>query len=236
MPTTIEQPDPRTLGGLSPLRWAVRVSQRPWWEAHYLGGKHLGEWDTPPGVATNPLPDATRWRESRWEEVSKRGMIGLRLLCPDGRYGELRTDNPEGRFVQFKRGEVVVGVGGAPSFRRSEAHVIGVVADDGTGFFWAWEVRPHAYVVGADTGRCISCGLDPSRCGGRLVSYKFTERLIESVPDPAWPERKERSRVTDVELVGAAAFGHLVAFRDDVRAMKYRHIGALAEQVQGIRL
>ncbi|GAJ17834.1 unnamed protein product, partial [marine sediment metagenome] len=113
-------------------------------------------------------------KSSRWEEVPKKGMIGLRLLCPNGMAGELEA--PEGhRFFQLKIGGVGVGVGagGGGVHRFCDAHIIGVVMDiKGNCFCRAWETK----------------------------------------------EKK------------------LIEFRDNIHNMKYRNIGSLSLEVQGLKV
>ena len=73
-------------------------------------------------------------KTSRWEEIRKDHMIGLRLLCPNGMVGELEA--PEGhRFFQLKAGGFTLGVG-----QFCDAHIIGVVANiKGDCVCRAWE-------------------------------------------------------------------------------------------------
>jgi hypothetical protein len=81
-------------------------------------------------------------KTSRWEDVPKDGMVGLRLLCPNGVAGELEA--PEGhKFFQLKAGGMDIGFGGSKGGRYCDAHIIGVVRDTITGdcFCRAWESR-----------------------------------------------------------------------------------------------
>ena len=120
----------------------IRRSGRSWWQARYANGRVLSEWDT--------LMDETRLpiglgKSSRWEEIPKQGMVGLRLLCPNGMAGELEA--PEGfRFFQLKAGGIDIGIGftgGVTGTRRfCDAHIIGVVKDDkGNCLCRAWETQ-----------------------------------------------------------------------------------------------
>lgn len=116
----------------------IRRSGRSWWQARYSDGRVLNEWDTL--LNEKPLPVGIG-ASSRWEEVPKDHMIGLRLLCPNGRAGELMTPH-EHKFFQLKAGGLDVGMGGARGGHYQDAHIIGVVKDqDGTCLCKAWEFR-----------------------------------------------------------------------------------------------
>ena len=120
----------------------IRASGRSWWQARYSDGRVVSEWDTLTDKVKLPTGAG---KSSRWEEVSKEGMIGLRLLCPSGMAGELEA--PEGhRFFQLKAGGMDVGIGftggvaGVKQF--CDAHIIGVVEDDeGNCLCRAWETK-----------------------------------------------------------------------------------------------
>ena len=120
----------------------IMSSGRSWWQARYSNGKVLSEWDTLTGKVKLPFGTGS---SSRWEDVPKQGMVGLRLLCPNGMAGELEA--PEGfRFFQLKVGGVDVGIGftGGISGTRHfcDAHIIGVVEDDkGNCLCRAWEIK-----------------------------------------------------------------------------------------------
>lgn len=156
----------------------VRLSGRSWWQAKYVGGKVLSEWDTVPGIRTSTSrPRSENWRSTRWEEVPKQGLVALRLLCPDGRAGELQTNNPEGRFVQLKVGGF--NASGSSIARYCDAHLIGVVGDDGSMQCWAWEREPHIWQPNLDGERvrCNICKLPELYCGarkGQLVAFTDT--------------------------------------------------------------
>jgi hypothetical protein len=147
----------------------IRASGRSWWQCRYSNGRVLSEWHTLTSKLLLPSGDG---KSSRWEDVPKDGMIGLRLLCPNGMAGELEA--PEGhKFFQLKVGGVDIGFGAAKSRRYCDAHIIGVVTDsNGNCLCRAWEVREA--------------------------------RLIE--------------------------------FYDNVFSMKYRNIGALSIDVQGLKV
>lgn len=148
----------------------VRHSARSWWQARYSDGKVVSEWNTLTTTLRLPLGLG---RSSRWEDVNKKNMTGLRLLCPNGMVGEI--ESPEGyRFIQLKQGFLDVGIGGNAGGRSVAAHIIGVITNPGKGdcFCRAWEYEE--------------------------------QRLIQ--------------------------------FEDNIFNIKYRNIGKLNLQVQGVRL
>jgi hypothetical protein len=67
-------------------------------------------------------------KSSRWEEVPKKGMVGLRLLCPNGMAGEL--GGPEGsKFFQLKVGYFDMSISGGGAQKTSGSHIIGIIID-----------------------------------------------------------------------------------------------------------
>src|SRR5262245_41621796 len=66
----------------------ILAAGRSWWEAQYANGKTVAEWDTLQGSVFTPLGNPAT---SRWEEIDKQNLVALRLLCPNGKAGELRT-------------------------------------------------------------------------------------------------------------------------------------------------
>lgn len=125
------------------IRRMIVRSGRSWWQARYFGGKELSEWDTVRGVS---LPRKSTGRTSRWEDIPKENMLGLRLFCPDGNCAVLEAS--EGRkFFQLKVGEYRLGGGQQKS--SVLAQIIGVVLDD--------------------TGRCECYAWEPSR--GRINHF-----------------------------------------------------------------
>jgi hypothetical protein len=77
------------------------------------------------------------WR-SRWEEVEKAGMIGLRLLCPNGQAGELEAQRDHALF-QFKVGTAMARPDQS-TYAHQQAHVIGAITNDrGDCHCFAWE-------------------------------------------------------------------------------------------------
>jgi hypothetical protein len=121
----------------------IRASGRSWWQARYFSGRVVSEWDTAFSKVLFPIVLASK--TSRWEEVEKKGMVGLRLLCPNGMCGELEA--PEGfRFFQLKSGGIGVGIGftgpAEKVTRYCDAHIIGVVEDtEGNCLCRAWETQ-----------------------------------------------------------------------------------------------
>jgi hypothetical protein len=121
----------------------IQRSGRSWWEARYSDGRVLAEWQTGSTILDKTLfPLLVNSRSSRWEEVPKEHMVGLRLLCPNGMAGELEA--PEGhKFFQLKTGGMAVSVGGpGKSQHFIDAHIIGVVKDtDGNCVCRAWDYQ-----------------------------------------------------------------------------------------------
>src|SRR5262245_38287834 len=98
----IDIPDaPSTTRHLTSLAIAqmVKLARRSWWAALYRDGHQLFEWGT---LMTLPLTPLGLGRTSRWEEVTKDGMISLRLLAPNGQVGELWGEPHH--FFQLKVG------------------------------------------------------------------------------------------------------------------------------------
>ena len=113
----------------------IRESGRSWWQARYRDGRVVSEWATTSEPQTAfPFQGG---ESSRWEELDRKGLIGLRLLCPDGSIGELAAAR-EGSLFQFKIGGITVG--GPSPHQWCSAHVIGAVLDaDGRSVCRAWE-------------------------------------------------------------------------------------------------
>ena len=120
----------------------IRHSGRSWWQARFSDGCIVAEWNTLTDKIKLPI---SKGNSSKWEEIPKKGMVGLRLLCPNGIAGELEA--PEGyRFFQLKAGGMDVGIGftgGVAGVRRfCDAHIIGVVEDaEGNCLCRAWETK-----------------------------------------------------------------------------------------------
>lgn len=130
----------------------IKRSGRSWWQARFTNGKIISEWDTLGSKL--PLPLAHFGHLSKWEDIPKKGMVGLRLLCPNGMAGELEA--PGGyRFFQLKAGGIDVGIGftgGDASVRRfCDAHIIGVVEDaEGNCLCRAWETKEKRLIEFSD--------------------------------------------------------------------------------------
>ena len=129
----------------------IRRSGRSWWQCRYRDGRVLSEWDT--ATTRLLLPFRANGRTTRWEEVPKKGMVGLRLLCPNGICGELEA--PEGhRFFQLKVGRfdvALMGNNGKKPRRTCEAHIIGVVKDiSGDCVCRAWETSENRLIEFTD--------------------------------------------------------------------------------------
>ena len=123
----------------------IRHSGRSWWQARYSSGKVLSEWDTGVTLLDKTLfPLLVNSKSSRWEQVSKKGIVGLRLLCPNGIAGELEA--PEGfKFFQLKVGYFSIAIGKSGSNRSIGAHIIGVVQDaEGNCLCRAWDYRTRS--------------------------------------------------------------------------------------------
>jgi hypothetical protein len=129
---------------MNPIIAAMIIhSGRSWWQARFSDGGVLSECDTLTDKIRLPLGIG---RSSQWENINKDGMIGLRLLCPNGQAGELEA--PEGhKFFQLKAGGMDIGFGGTKGGRYCDAHIIGVVKDaSGSCFCRAWEMRKRRLV------------------------------------------------------------------------------------------
>ncbi len=120
----------------------IAVSGQSWWQAIYKDGSVVSEWETINPGLQSPLGDP---RFSHWESVNKDGMVGLRLLCPNGVCGHLEA--PDGhRFIQLKAAHVSIG-GPVGASRGTDAHIIGVVTDaNGNCFCRAWEYATQQLV------------------------------------------------------------------------------------------
>lgn len=112
----------------------IRFSGRSWWQARFYGGRIVSEWDTLVNTILTPFGKGST---SRWETLDKYGMIGLRILCPNGMAAELVAQEGH-KLFQFKVG--VRSVGNPYSMARSQ--VIGLVLNsEGDCLCRAWEVE-----------------------------------------------------------------------------------------------
>jgi hypothetical protein len=109
----------------------VRLSGRSWWIGLYRDGRQCAEYDTLVNTVLTPFGLGST---SRWGTVDKRGLISLRLLCPNGQIAQLDAKD-DYKFFQLK-----CAVAGADGYRTYHAHVIGqLLAADGSCACWAWE-------------------------------------------------------------------------------------------------
>lgn len=120
----------------------VAASGRSWWQLRYRDGRVLSEWETSKLRSFLPGP-LIGGSTSRWEEVSKKGAIALRLVCPNGNAGVLESPY-EHRFFQLKVGHFDL-IAGSQKF--CDAQIIGLVLDDDDRCVcWAWETRERRLV------------------------------------------------------------------------------------------
>lgn len=202
----------------------IRASGRSWWQACYSDGKVLSEWDTFQGPeAKLKLPLGTVGfnfgNSSRWEEVSKNGMVALRLLCPNGMAGELEA--PEGhRFFQIKHGGIDVPMSGGHAIlsglrRYTDAHIIGVIRnDEGDCVCRSWEFY------------------------ARVTSPEFekAELIINQLANED-DIRKAKENLARFHAMGYGKWRwRLIEFADNIHHMEYRHIGALFPDVQQMKV
>ena len=205
----------------------IRASGRAWWQARYSDDKVLNEWDTIPGkvvyrngrkVNLAPLFPVPGGNNSRWEEVPKKGMVGLRLLCPNGMAAELEA--PEGfRLFQFKVTYFDIlmfggGFGSGGSLRTQTAHVIGVVQDaDGNCLCRAWEIAPQSKME----LQALQLRLADYMVGNQKNNEEVITRL-------------------NLQIAQHRYFWHLIRFEDNINDMKFEHMGKLKLDVQGLRV
>src|SRR5262245_33944097 len=124
----------------------VRYSRRSWWEALYRDGTIISEWQTLTHTLLTPFGKGAT---SRWEDVERRGLVSLRLLCPNGQAGELWAPDG-GQFFQLKVGAWSAG----EPYSFCDAHIIGVVTDAaGHCLCRAWEVYAQQLIEFTDDVR-----------------------------------------------------------------------------------
>jgi hypothetical protein len=120
----------------------ITISGVSWWEAFYEDGRTIGEWDSILEDRRKvKVPKRGMAASSRWEEISHKGMRGLRLIGPDGHVADLRSETDD-KFFQFKQGIAVLGQRDQRRMAglHREAHIIGVVVSDrGDCVCFAWE-------------------------------------------------------------------------------------------------
>jgi hypothetical protein len=111
---------------LDPVALRSRVTGRSYWSVRYRDGSMLHEW------------------ERDWSLIPRRGLIAVRLYCPNGQIAELGNSVDAGdRLFQLKCGIRTAGSGKA-----TLAHIIGmVVGTDGQCQCAAWEPSPGRLVT-----------------------------------------------------------------------------------------
>lgn len=122
----------------------VRRSGRAWWEARYSNGRVVSEWDVATSAAVMPhLVEA-----GQWDQLETEGLVGVRLLCPDGTVAELAA-RQDHRLFQFKVGGITAMAG--TQLRWCDAQVIGAVVDEtGRCVCRAWETTERKMVAFED--------------------------------------------------------------------------------------
>lgn len=131
-----------------------------WWEAFYEDGRTVGEWDSILDDRSKiKVPSRKTAGSSRWEEINRKGLRGLRLIGPNGQVADLRSSR-DGAFFQLKLGIARLGAGVDP-FRaigaHRKAHLIGVIVDPPVG-------------VRAQRGACVCFAFEHLPDGrGRMV-------------------------------------------------------------------
>ena len=94
------------LQALDPASLRARVSGRSWWRVRYSDGRTIDEWDGPD-----------------WSLLPRKGLVSVRLYCPDGDVAELGNSvDASDRLFQLKSGVRTAGVG-----KQTDAHLIGIV-------------------------------------------------------------------------------------------------------------
>jgi len=221
----------------------------------------LSEWDTLVAKILLPLGPGS---SSRWEDIPKDGMVGLRLLCPKGNtihVGELEA--PEGhRFFQLKVGgkTVTMTFGGASvtptSGHYQDAHIIGVVKDDqGNCLCRAWETVTEIIDRGKTT-ETIPVGVNYLIDNTRQWQHNcFLRRkgILEvfGVSKPIWGNSKGMITIVgqwpetikgspsaipnNTEYLVTTKKKQLIEFEDNILDMKYHKIGRLSLDVQGLK-
>jgi hypothetical protein len=122
------------------LAGLVRASGRSWWEARYSRGRVVTEWDVASSAGVLPhLVEA-----GHWDALERDGLVGVRLVCPNGAVAELASRDDH-RLFQFKAGGAAA-VGGR-QLHWCSAQVIGAVVDaSGACVCRAWETAEQRLV------------------------------------------------------------------------------------------
>jgi hypothetical protein len=118
------------------------VRRRAYWQVRYRDGTVVSEW------------------ERDWLDLPRTGLVACRLVCPNGRVGEVGNGvDASDRLFQFKVARAAAGLG-----RATVAHVIGILnAPDGACTLFAWEPE------GGSDGRGILRG--PLRDNWHALAY-----------------------------------------------------------------
>jgi hypothetical protein len=113
-------------------------SKRSWWQVRYASGKVLNEWQTKQFTSFF-FPTRTQAHTTRWEEISKVGIRGLYLLCPNGHAGALESDG-DYQYFQLKSG--VLAMSQEQTSHSLDYHIIGKVDDsNGNCTCWVWDYK-----------------------------------------------------------------------------------------------
>lgn len=238
----------------------IRRSGRSWWQCRYSDGRVVSEWDTLTGkLLLLPIGSS---KTSRWEEIPKKGMIGLRLLCPNGMCGELEA--PEGhKFFQLKVGgtsvTMIVGQGqfSSTTSHFQDAHIIGVVTSiDGDCFCRAWETTIEVIERGKTT-ETIPVGsnilVDSNKKWTRNYFLRRGARLHVFGQNAAiWGNSDNTIKIigkwtgiikgspsaipNNTDYLITAPQKRLIQFEDNIYNMKYRNIGRLNLEVQQLKV
>lgn len=105
---------------MDPAALRARVTGRSYWQARYSDGRVISEW------------------ERDWTALDKRGMVDVRLVCPNGQIaGFGNTVEAGDRLFQLKVAMVTAGFG-----RGTLAHLIGLMnGTDGQCVCFAWDYQ-----------------------------------------------------------------------------------------------
>lgn len=114
---------------LDPAALRARITGRSWWRVRYSDGKLVDEWS---GMD--------------WSLLPRRGLVAVRLYCPNGQVAELGNTVEAGeRLFQFKGGMLMGGL------RAHTYQLIGLVTGlDGQCTCAVWETGPQRLVTFTD--------------------------------------------------------------------------------------
>lgn len=107
-----------------------KILNRSLWQVRYHDGKEISEWETD------------------WSLLPRRGLVAVRLVCPDGMVGVLGNSvDASDRLFQMKIAYADVAMSGPGGGKSVTAQVIGMLKDtSGTVQCWAWETVPGRLV------------------------------------------------------------------------------------------